>query len=281
MNESLSYKAMVGRKNSDLLRLESSALGASVELTAMEMARSADKMLGEESVTPEEALQLFEDLGGCRDDVMLFAKFCEHLQSKADEEPLPSPERVSYVRNPYSDRVFDVLSGIYGSLRVFYAENSKGVCESVYYDETDSCILPFESGDEGLLLSFRRLMLKYELRVISVVKLQTGDDSYTGFALLTNASCDPLGNYCELYLPSADGTDTLSVCSVLEALSVFPERITSVPAKEQTGYDLHICIKGEPQDIKNAVFCLESLYKTCISLGQYKIYNLKRNIYER
>ncbi len=271
-------------ENRTFLSAEKSAFNASLSISAMEAARCASLELSGKIPTPDEAAIIYENLCGSLTDVHGFALFCKFLLSfseKAVDEVFTGSGSVSYVRNTYSDRAFDAFEDIFGTMRVSHSENSKSACESVYYDETDYCILPFESSDEGLLLSFRRLMLKYELRVAAVVSVPSGEDSYTSFALLTGGIDDPCGDCCEMYIPVTGGREIINICSVLDELDLAPERVTTLPSKDKFGCDLHLSFKGESSKLKAAEFCLCALYKTCISLGKYKIYNNERNIYER
>jgi len=91
--------------------------------------------------------------------------------------------KIAYVRNSYSDEAYNAFASCFTRPVVSYASGFVNVCEDVYYSRADYCILPVESGRDGLLQSFRNMIAKYELKYVLTTRVAV-DDGFTLFALL-------------------------------------------------------------------------------------------------
>ncbi len=92
--------------------------------------------------------------------------------------------RISYLHNSYADTAYTIFAELLGDATVTYSPDFVGVCEDVYYGRAGCCILPVENSTDGRLSSFRALIRKYDLKIVSVCTVETGDDAFTRFALL-------------------------------------------------------------------------------------------------
>ncbi len=221
--------------------------------------------------------QVYDNWKAATGDLSLpfdFARVCRFLDipegddNSADKTSLSS---AVYFRTPISDRAYMGFSSYFHELGASYQTDFKSACEDVYYDRADACILPLESSDDGLLMTFRHMLLKYELKIIAVVRISSGDDSYQTMALLTNTIMNTDGNICEFYLPSSNHDDIVCTCRSLEILGAKVRRITSVPARNSSSYDHHICMKADPHKVIRIKYFLDAMYPANILLGQYKI----------
>ena len=93
-------------------------------------------------------------------------------------------ERISYLKNSYTDSVYLQFSSLLSSPRAAYFGSIAEVCESVYNGNCEYCILPIETAADGRLLSFYELIIKYGFKINAVYDLDL-DGGYTRYALLS------------------------------------------------------------------------------------------------
>lgn len=100
--------------------------------------------------------------------------------------PVESVDRVAYLQNSYTDTVYMEFSSLLGNPRASYYSGIVDVCESVYNDNCEYCILPIETSGAGKLISFYELIFKYGFKINAVYDLHgEGDGDYTRYALLS------------------------------------------------------------------------------------------------
>lgn len=131
--------------------------------------------------------------------------------------------RISYFRNAYADAAFRTFSEVLENPSVVYASDFTAVCEDVYYGRADMCMLPLDSSRDAKLISFYRLIDKYELSPVYSCDVTTPDgDVTTRYALLRRSFGIPkkehleTPDFCffEFTLIPDDGA---SLCDVLAA----------------------------------------------------------------
>ena len=115
------------------------------------------------------------------EDCRTFGALSHRLFREAPEE---SPDRVAYLENLYADEAYRRFSGMLHDPTVLYADSFSGVCETVSAARARMCILPMENSTDGILTGFRALLAKYDLKIVAVCEVPTGDESMTRFALL-------------------------------------------------------------------------------------------------
>ncbi len=225
--------------------------------------------------SPADALEAFHSAG--QSDTVLFARFCEMLtEGHADEhftDYSPIPKRVSYLRSPMTDKAFMAFSEMFPGLSAVYGADFKSICEDVYYERSDACILPLESSSDGLLMSFRKLLLKYELCIHSVCEQRQNDDSRLTIALLTSAPSFN-GDLLEFYIPSSSHGSIETLCKVTAFFGGTVVRTSTVMSEYSSGVDIHMCIKIADNSKNAFVYCLEALYPSHMILGNYKNFNI-------
>ena len=74
----------------------------------------------------------------------------------------PSPN-IAYFRNVYADAAFRAFSAYLENPTVTYVSDFNAVCEDVYYGRSDMCLLPLDNSRDSKLVSFYKLIEKYEL----------------------------------------------------------------------------------------------------------------------
>lgn len=99
-----------------------------------------------------------------------------------EEETVP---KIAYLKNAYADTAFRRFSEVLGSLSVAYMGDFTSVCEEVYYGRADMCMLPLDSSRDAKLISFCRLINKYELKIVISCDVTSSDGAVTTrYALL-------------------------------------------------------------------------------------------------
>lgn len=107
-------------------------------------------------------------------------------------EPYAASPRIAYFKNAYADAAFRIFSDVLDSPSVVYASDFTAVCEEVYYGRADMCMLPLDSSRDAKLISFYRLIDKYELNPVLSCDVVTPDGSVTTrYALLKRSMCLP------------------------------------------------------------------------------------------
>jgi len=124
-----------------------------------------------------------------------FARFCKHYSKKckatfAEIDDVPSEEmekgtegRTAYMQNSYTDRAWRQFAK-HMLLRAEYYTGYPAVCEEVYYGRSRYCILPLYTSSDGLLISFRKLLSKYDLQICMETQVEMADESVMRFGLL-------------------------------------------------------------------------------------------------
>ena len=93
-------------------------------------------------------------------------------------------DRIAYLKNSYNDMAYMQFSSLLILPRAAYYNSVTDVCESVYNGDCEYCILPVETSEDGKLLSFYELILKYNFNISAVHELRSRD-GYTRYALLS------------------------------------------------------------------------------------------------
>lgn len=117
--------------------------------------------------------------------------------------PMPGSVRIAYFQNAYADAAFRIFSEVIDNLSAVYASDFTAVCEEVYYGRADVCMLPLDSSRDAKLISFYRLIDKYELCPVFSCDVTTPDGNVTTrYALLKK----------EFTLPSKERLNASGLC---------------------------------------------------------------------
>lgn len=109
-----------------------------------------------------------------------FKQYWNSADVLADDE---STDRIAYLKNSYNDMAYMQFASLLNSPRAAYFNSITDVCESVYNGSCEYCILPVETMEDGKLLSFYELILKYGFNICSVYELRS-DKGFTRYALI-------------------------------------------------------------------------------------------------
>ena len=223
------------RKN--LTLLEGAAASLAVIRTGVyhEAAVFAKQKYG--TLTPDEIAGIYRAQFGNTPVVLVspdFARFCEEftdagsfgfIDTYADDDENPvDTARIAYMQNTFSDRAYRIFERVFERVAANYYPGFREVCEEVYYGRCTHAMLPVSSARDGILASFRKLIEKYELKIVSETDVDTGDDSGMRFALLRRGLNMPSHrNYCDLTVVLTSGFTPgafLTACEIIGASAV-------------------------------------------------------------
>ncbi len=197
---------------------------------------------------PDEIGGIYEEICGNNESGMNlpeFARFCAvcaetfrgrlgDVFTDSDSDTPAQPPKIAYLQNSFSDRAYRIFSenlhqpGSRMQVTAAYFPGFREVCEEVYYGRCSHAMLPVSSSRDGILASFRKLISKYELKIVSETDVDIGDDAVMRFALLRRGLNPPAGHrYADLtvvlteefspgtFLYSCEllGAPAISVCS--------------------------------------------------------------------
>ncbi len=92
--------------------------------------------------------------------------------------------RTAYMQNGFTDRAWRQFASIVPDMTAEYFTGYGAVCEEVYNGRCQFCILPVYTSTDGQLLSFRKLIGKYDLKICLETEVETAEDTFMRFALL-------------------------------------------------------------------------------------------------
>lgn len=257
------------RENFEWLRRDSDASGT---LKAGLLSSLAGELSLRDPVpTPEDALAMLDALG-ISDAESTAALSLLLFREKKDGQHETVPSHISYMRSQASDRAFRIFSEHYENMSVSYGTDFKSICEDVYDKRADACILPLESTDSGLLMSFRSLVLKYELSIFAACRVRQNDDSLLTLALLTPER-HVIGDIAEFYLPSVPLGSLETLSKVAEVFGTSLLRASTVASEYPGEYNIHACALIPTHMTSAFDFCLETLYPSYTPLGNYSLLN--------
>ncbi len=189
----------------------------------------------------------------------------------------PRSPRIAYFKNAYADAAFRVFSDILEAPSVAYAPDFNSVCEEVYYERADMCMLPLDSSRDAKLISFYRLIDKYELSPVLSCDVTTPDGSVTTrYALLSRSISLPArenrsGCFFEFSLVTDDGAALGEVLTAAVRCGLTLYKVDSIPLTYSQGkFSSEVILKAsEPKGLDAFVLFLTLAIPEYEPLGIY------------
>lgn len=116
----------------------------------------------------------------------------ESFFTENEELPEQARDRIAYQRNSYADSAYLLFAKHLSAPRAVYSHNFQTVCEEVYNQSCEYCILPLENSADGPLNSFFRLIERFELKIAATCDIPTTDKSRTTRFALLRRNLSPL-----------------------------------------------------------------------------------------
>ncbi len=186
------------RENIDFLQEKLESANTLMECSYRDAVISFEK---NNTIDADDAIRLYEEIHDGSSPRLShdFAVFCKVLSDTAEitltlsydsvtenqPESEQSQSRIAYLRNTFSDRAFKAFAKKFDKVSAVYFPGSREVLEEVYYNRASHAIIPILNSSDGMLLSFYKLFLKYDLRIVSSYDTEMNDESLTRYALLT------------------------------------------------------------------------------------------------
>ena len=186
-------------------------------------------------------------------------------------EPTEHAERISLVRNRYSDLAFDLFAKGFASPRVVASHSLRDTCEEVSGGYSDYCILPIYNEEDGRLRVPFSLMLQYELRICEAVDLPAKEDEgMTRYALLSRgivekAYRDPI------LLIRVETASPERLSNILQAVSAYGLTLSDLYSEKSTyGWHSLLSISVKGGDASALLLYLLLFYDGFQALGYYE-----------
>ncbi len=273
--------AEVFSANLAFLRQKEESLRALARIQTEEAVRAALPSLSSPP-TPDECAELFASMGG--DDFALFcaavSRICSPLSGDTASPPNSAPEenvRIAYLQNAFSDQAYRIFSaGLAGpeQAAAVYFPGFREVAEEVYSGRATHAILPVASSEDGPVLSFRRLIGRYDLKITAAADIPLDDERTMRFALLRRRLPPPpyTASWLEL---SAVPTDEMSAGALLSACERFGAVLVSAgshpagPEEDRNVLDLTFDLRGA--DSFALYLFLEGSHVRYETVGSYEL----------
>ena len=243
--------------------------------------------------------QILLDLGACETAPRaqmrrsLFASYASHFRRAMEHRhgfDVRAPfggdggnvrERIVYVRNPVTDRVFTHLSRFLKSPTVSYQDTLEDACAQVYAEGADFAILPRRGKDGGFARVTLHLLEKYELHAVWGISLSTEEGEQGQFVLAGRDLLPPFERenaplYLSLTLFPQTEEET---ASLFAAFAAFGCRVTSLETVH-SAYDrvsYRLMLEGEGIKDLLVLLLLDRIGYTVT--GLYRLYSTEDSVF--
>ena len=245
----------------------------------------AAAMFREQNTMPadcDDVVRLFYEINGNNMEASTtfeFAFFCrafaseipiKFFESEEDDEYVP---KIAYLQNTFSDKAYSRFSQNFSFIAAIYFTEFREVCEEVYYGRCSHALLPIYNSRDGMLMSFYRLILKYDLKIISVCNIKMTDESVMRYALLSkNLPRKLTSKYIDISVVLTDSNSCGRLVSSLEILGAEVVMLNSYPLEySDDGNGLILQLDISSSKINAVVLYLEGSKFRYNILGNYDI----------
>lgn len=141
--------------------------------------------------------------------------------------------RTAYMQNSYTDRAWRRFSAVVPDMTAEYFTSYPAVCEEVYNGRCRYCILPLYTSADGHLVSFRKLIGKYDLKICLETEVEMADESVMRFVLLRRKLLSEdqthVPGYMELSAVLPEGGSASALIAACEALGAAVTAVYTIP----------------------------------------------------
>ncbi len=199
------------------------------------------------------------------------------LERLLGSENYTKSPKIAYFKNAYADAAFRVFSEVLDTPSVVYASDFTAVCEEVYHGRADMCMLPLDSSRDAKLISFYRLIDKYELSPVYSCDVTTPDGSVTTrYALLKRSITLPdkearNGCFFEFSLVPDGGATLGDVLTAAAECGLTLYKVDSIPLTYNSSeFSCEVILKvGDPAGLDAFVLFLTLAMPQYEPLGIY------------
>ncbi len=180
---------------------------------------------------------------------------------------------IAYMKNSYSDAAFLKFTKNFNNTSAVYFTGFREVCEDVLTGHCTHAMIPIYSSKDGQLASFRKLISKYELKIVSECDVEMNDDSTMRFALLQRGlSLPENAKYIDLTAILPDSIPLGKFISSLEILGGEVIMANSLPLEySDDKYSLNFIIEIGQINLPTLYLFLEGAQISYDIIGVYSL----------
>ncbi|MBE6616442.1 MAG: hypothetical protein E7627_00650 [Ruminococcaceae bacterium] len=221
-------------------------------------------------------------------DVMVSREFCKILAGEIKDSiqrlfydnPTDNDDeehtQIAYLKNAFSDKAYRRFAELFPKASAAYYPGFREVCEEVYYGRCTHTILPIYSTVEGHIATFRKLISKYDLKIVSATDIVMSDESVMRYALLTKELENPGKSESLRYLELSVVVDDTIKCgeflAATEYLGAVVSSVTSYPLEySENGNLLWLQLDITEADLTALYLFFECYQIRYTIIGAYKI----------
>lgn len=165
-----------------------------------------------------------------------FTKYIRVTPTETVSSSLLVRDRVSkivYLQNMFSDRAYNIFAKAMHGASASYLPGFHEICEEVYYERCDYAIFPIYTSKEGQLISFRKMISKYDLQIVLECDIEANDETVMRFALVTKGMGDlsfmnPSYDKCRFMDVSIVPDDAPRIAEIFLSLDALGAKVMSV-----------------------------------------------------
>lgn len=214
-----------------------------------------------------------------------FAFFCREFASVGgldfdDDRPSgrevsSQPPKVAYLRNSFADKAYSVFSRSFNFVTAVYFSGFSEPCEEVYYERASHAMLPIYNSRDGTLMSLYKLLLKYDLRIVSACNVTMNDETIMRYALASkNLPPEMNGRFMDISVVLTDNKMCGTLLHSLELLGAEIIMMNSYPLDyTDDRYGLILQLDMSNSDINSLRLFLEGSKIRHDMIGSYNITN--------
>lgn len=205
--------------------------------------RSIEERDGEGGLPSGKSVRGARETGAMTAQSRLFESQAEGERGTAPE--LDSPVSVAYPQNAFTECAYRFFSGKEKGMRAVAVSGYAAACEEVYYGRCGCAILPLIHSADGILVSFLRMLRRYDLKIASVCALEMDEETTVRYVLAKKGLALPGGakeSGAELLDMAVVLPDETPAADFLAACQVFGGRtllLHSLPVDSALDSDPH------------------------------------------
>ncbi len=200
-----------------------------------------------------------------------------YMPSVTESVPSEALNKISYMKNKYTDKALSVFSSLLGTNRSSLANSFAISCDEVVSGNCEFALLPVENSTDGVLYSFYSLIEDNELNIFATCEITDIHDEFksTRFALVCKNPTNvvPRKNHSRYFEFIYTADDNISVCDILSAAKQCGLRLilhNSIPIPYKTEeYRGHFIFCADNSSLDVYLLFLSVFAVQYISLGIY------------
>lgn len=183
------------------------------------------------------------------------------------------PYRICYVKNHFSDIAYRIFDNALGGITSDYADSFELAAQSVFYENSTGCILPYESENGGVMTGIKAIVEKYDLNKSYVCMVDTGGQP-TKFVLFTRGIwIDPDANKIEFTVNTDSFFDASDIISSCNLFGFSNGQMTSSSFSEDKRRTSTFIFTGDKSSMLTLMLYLSMEYERSNISGIYKELN--------